>query len=215
MVHARRTAGAATQLLGEVRGVLVTDRFSGYVHWPVRLHQVCWAHLKREFTAISEREGEAGRIGIALLEQERLLFRLWHRLGEGTLSRSTFRLRVQPIQQEVGRLLAAGLSCGHAKTERTCDKMLSLFDAFWTFVRVPGVEPTNNEAERTVRHGVLYRKICLGTQSEAGSRFVERILTVEACLRRLRRDMLEFLTEACRAACTGSKPPSQVGSPHL
>jgi len=48
----------------------------------------------------------------------------------------------------------------------------------WTFVRVEGIEPTNNEAERSLRHAVLYRKTSGGTDSESGSRFVERILTV-------------------------------------
>ncbi len=41
----------------------------------------------------------------------------------------------------------------------------------WTFVPIEGVEPTNNGAERAVRHGVIYRKLSGGTKSEAGSRF--------------------------------------------
>ena len=41
-----------------------------------------------------------------------------------------------------------------------------------------GVEPTNNAAEREVRHAVCWRKTSYGTDSAAGSRFVERILTV-------------------------------------
>ncbi len=89
-----------------------------------------------------------------------------------------------------------------------------VFDAFWTFVRVAGVEPTNNESERTLRHAVIYRHICLGTQSEAGSRFVERILTVEASLRRQQRDMLQFLTDACQAALLNSAPPSLIPTQH-
>jgi transposase len=210
MVHARRSALAANQLLGEIRGVLGTDRYSAYQHWPTRLHQVCWAHLKRDFQAISERDGEAGAIGKALLEQERLLFRMWHLLQLGTLGRSTFKQRVRPIRRTVLDLLMAGQRCPHGKTSRTCDKMLEVFDSFWTFVRVEGVEPTNNCAERAVRHGVLYRTICLGTQSDAGSRFVERILTVEATLRRQQRDMLAFLTQACHAAMGAAAPPSLI-----
>ncbi len=75
-------------------------------------------------------------------------------------------------------------------------------------------EPTNNESERTLRHAVIYRHICLGTQSEAGSRFVERILTVEASLRRQQRDMLQFLTDACQAALLDSAPPSLIPTQH-
>ena len=210
MIHARRSAEAANKLLGEIHGVLGTDRYAAYLHWPAQLHQVCWAHLKRDFQAIGERRGEAGRIGKALLEQERLLFGLWGRLQAGTLSRSTFQQQVRPIRETMLDLLVDGLRCRHGKTRRTCDKMLEVFDSFWTFVRLEGVEPTNNAAERAVRHGVLYRTICLGTQSEAGSRFVERILTVEATLRRQRRDMLQFLTQTCRAALNATTPPSLI-----
>src|SRR3712207_7179962 len=47
----------------------------------------------------------------------------------------------------------------------------------WTFVDSEGVEPTNNEAERAERHGVLWRKTSGGTDSPQGSRFVERVLS--------------------------------------
>ncbi len=69
--------------------------------------------------------------------------------------------------------------------------------ALWTFVRVRGVEPTNNDAERALRRAVLWRRKSFGTQSEVGSRFVERILTVVTTLRQQGRNVLEYLTAAC------------------
>lgn len=110
----------------------------------MRWQQLCWSHLSRDFQAISERAGEAGRIGAALLEQRRVLFEYWHRVRDGTLSRATFARYVGPIRSRVLELLIDGVQCGRRKTERTCDKMLSVFDAFWTFVRVAGVEPSRN-----------------------------------------------------------------------
>jgi transposase len=61
-----------------------------------------------------------------------------------------------------------------------CTELLSLWEAMWTFTTVEGVEPTNNAAERALRPAVLWRKGCYGTQSDGGSRFVERMLTVSA-----------------------------------
>ena len=55
--------------------------------------------------------------------------------------------------------------------------VFKVFDALWTFVRVEGVEPTNNTAERSIRLGVLWRKGSFGTQSADGSRFVEAMMT--------------------------------------
>jgi transposase len=81
-----RGAAGAKDLLGEVVwGIIGTDRYAGY-HWiDPRQRQLCWAHLKREFIAWSERTGETARIGLALLAVERQLFTLWYRVRDGTL----------------------------------------------------------------------------------------------------------------------------------
>ena len=115
---------------------------------------------------------------------------------------------MRPIRRRVEELLLAGARCGEPKTEGMCKKILTVKPALWTFVRVEGVEPTNNVAERAIRPAVLYRKGCFGTQSEAGSRFVERILTVVATLRQQERNVLEYLTDACVRAQAGKRPPS-------
>ena len=62
-----RGAAGAKELLGEdMWGIIGTDHYAGY-HWlELRQRQLCWAHVKREFLAISERAGEAGRLGLAL-----------------------------------------------------------------------------------------------------------------------------------------------------
>ena len=89
-----------------------------------------------------------------------------------------------------------------------CEALLAAEPALWTFVMVEGVEPTNNLAERTVRHGVLWRRTSFGTQSPAGSRYVERMLTTVATLRLRKRHVLGYLTAACDAANRGKPAPS-------
>ena len=86
--------------------------------------------------------------------------------------------------------------------------MLKVFPAFWTFLRVPGMEPTNNAAERALRPAVLYRKISFGTQSSGGSRFVERMLTVVSTLRQQGRNVLGYLRQTCQRANLGKEAPS-------
>ena len=78
----------------------------------------------------------------------------------------------------------------------------------WTFVRVEGVEPTNNDAERALRHGVIYRKLSGGTDSEAGSRFVERMLSVVATCRQQDINVLDYLTRCYQAHLDGQPAPS-------
>ena len=208
MIHARRTEEAARKILGEVAGVLVSDRYSGYAWWPVLQHQFCWAHLIRDFVAISEREGESKRIGDALLDEANRMFVWWHRVRDGTLTRATFRVYMRSVRRQVEVLLTDGAAVSHSKTAKTCAKMLKCADAFWTFVYVEGVQPTNNTAERAIRHPVLWRKGSFGTHSPEGSRFVERILTTHATLRQQGRPILAFLNDACVAALHDGLPPS-------
>ena len=214
LLLATRGADGAKKLLGATFGGIVgSDRWSGY-NWldPTR-RQLCWAHLKRDFQAFVERGGEAERIGRALLDCVAQMFSLWHRVRDGTLTHGDFQIAMQPIQIRVGELLRDGAQLPREKTGRTCAKILKLEVGLWTFVRVAGVEPTNNGAERPLRRAVLWRRRSFWTQSADGSRFVERILTVVTTLRQQKRDVLDYLTEACAAAIRGDQPPSLLPKP--
>jgi transposase len=86
--------------------------------------------------------------------------------------------------------------------------LLAIEPALWTFLRVEGVELTNNAAERALRHAVLWRKTSHGTDSPVGSRFVENILTVVATCRQQGRNVLEYLSACTTAAVLCVAPPS-------
>jgi transposase len=214
MIHTRRTAEAARVILVRSHGVLVSDRHGAYNWWPDAKHQFCWAHLIRDFVKISERGWDSERIGKALLAETTRMYAWWHRVRDGTLSRSTFRVYMRLVQCRVEALLAEGAAAPHRKTARTCAKLLKRADALWTFLYIEGVEPTNNSAERAVRHGVLCRKTSYGTHSEDGSRFIERILSVHATLRQQQRNVLHFVHDACRAALLNTSAPSLLPAVH-
>jgi len=72
------------------------------------------------------------------------------------------------------------------------------------------VEPTNNTAERALRHAVIMRKVQLGTQSERGSRWIERICSVRESCRLQGRSALDYLVEAAVAAHERRPAPSLV-----
>ena len=217
----RATNGALNLLLngktpiGElVFGVLGTDRHGAYNFWPLERRQFCWSHLDRDFTAISERPGAAGDVGRKLLDEADRMFAWWHRVRDGTLTRARFQVYMRPLRARVEAVLAEGVALGDPKTAHTCAKLLKSSKAMWTFVRIEGVEPTNNCGERAVRPGVIYRKLSGGTKSEAGSRFVERILTVRATLRLQARPILSFLRAAAEARLRHSTPPSLLPGEH-
>jgi hypothetical protein len=189
-------------------GVVGSDRYSGYSWIATTQRQVCWAHLVRDFTAVAERGGASKALGTACLDLAERLFARWYQLREGTLDRATFTLRVAPLQGELQALLHTGLTISQAKTRHLCENLLAIEPALWTFVTVSGVEPTNNSAERALRRAVLWRRRSFGTQSAAGSRFVERILTTVTTLRQQERGVLDYLTAATQAAIAGVPIPS-------
>jgi transposase len=188
-------------LLGrEPPGVIGSDRFSAYGGLPLGQRQLCWAHLKRDFQAMAERGGQAGRVGEGLLAEVGRLFDGWHRYRGGGWTWGRLRhLVFQRVRPAVEGWLIEGAGCGCEKAERTCVNLLGDGPALWTFARVAGVEPTNNAAERALRPAVLRRKRSYGSQSEGGCRFGERLLTVIQTLRQGGRAVLDYLADTLNA----------------
>ena len=203
-----RTKKCAQYVIGGFQGILVSDRYKSYLFYTMGKRQICWAHLAREFVGFSERGGVTGDIGDDLLKLIQKMFEWWDELGDGKISRATFRRRMRPVRRDVEEFLEMGKE--QSSQSGKFKDILKHRDALWTFVNVEGVEPTNNHAEQQVRHAVLIRKISGGTQSERGSRFIERMLTTVASLRKQRRNIHAFLTEACEARTRNTPPPSLI-----
>jgi transposase len=206
-----RGAEVAKAMLGTAaRKVVISDRLKSY-GW-IKRRQLCWAHLRRDFQAMIDRGGEAGEVGQRLMEHSDVLFRWWYRVRDGTLARSSFRLYVSWLRACMREDLQRGADCACSKTAGTCRELLSGETHLWTFVRVEGVEPTNNDAERALRHGVIDRKLSGGTDSASGSRFVERMLSVVATCRRQEINVLDYLTRCYQAHLDGEAAPSLLPS---
>ena len=209
LIRRSRGADVAKHLLGELfRGILVSDRWCGYNWVDQRRRQLCWAHLLRHFVDFEDRGGDAKGLGLALQHECHRMFHWWHRVRDGTLSRTTFRRYMRPVQRHILALLEGGSCSAVPKVAGRCKEILKLQAALFTFVSVAGVEPTNNLAERAVRQAVLWRKSSYGTDSEVGSTFVARILTVVTSLRLQHRHVLDWMTEACKARLERRPSPS-------
>ena len=207
LVRRSRARKVLSELIGGSPGVLTTDRYSVYGHLPVDRRQVCWAHLRRDFQAMIDRRNEGSVVGEDLLTYADILLGQWKRVRDGTLTRRGFRRSYLGwIRTGMRGFLERGIACGCATTANVCGELLAVEPALYTFAAVEGVEPTNNAAERALRHAVCWRKTSYGTDSPAGSRFVERVLTVVATCRQQGRDVLEFLTDSARAPATAVAP---------
>lgn len=209
-----RGSAVAKEILGvDFVGFLITDRWCGY-NWVDRfLRQLCWAHLKRDFQGMVDRGGPGAVYGRALLVQHKKMFVWWSQVKDGLLSRDAFIKRMAPVQKRIERLLVKAGACPNAgKTAGMAREILKLKDGLFTFVEVEGIEPTNNAAERAIRPAVIYRKGSFGTFSEAGSRYVERIMSVVQSCKNQNRSIHQFLTRTLDAHLRRLAPPSLVPS---
>lgn len=207
-IRPTREATALTELLGaKFKGVVNCDRAKMY--FQLRRTQWCWAHLQRDFQALIDRGTKvAQRLGQDLLRPVRELFRLWAELRAGALTRHSWRRLMTPVRAELERLLQRGMRSGEAKLVRMCSGLYRHRQRLWTFLKVDGVEPTNNASERALRPAVIWRKLSFGTQSAAGSRFVETILSIVETCRQQHRGVFAYLTAAIQARRNGKSTPS-------
>ena len=208
VIGVSRGAAGLAALLGEaLYGILCSDRWGAYNGVPASRRQLCWAHLTRDFRKCQERGGESEAVGRGGLRVARQLFRWWNAYRGGGLSRSSLQLILAPVQQQLRRVLERGRGCADSATAAFCVNLLEWEESLWTFVRVEGVEPTNNHIERQQRPAVLWRKNSFGCHSAEGCRFVERMLTVVQTLRLRKESVLGFLHQSVLALRAGRPAP--------
>jgi transposase len=207
----RGAAGLAALLGTKIKGIISSDRWSVYGQLQLGLRQLCWAHLKRDFQKLVDRGGPAkeyGQLGLAVVS---ILFDEWH-LFRGGGSRAALRRELEPLREALRSWLEEGARCRDGKAAALCGNLLAVEPALWTFLYQKGVEPTNNHIERLLRPGVLWRKNAFGCHSEAGCRFVERILTVVQTLRLQKRPALDFLYQSLYAHRNGCPAPTLLSA---
>ena len=176
--------------------------------------QWCWAYLKRDIQKlIDSHDGPVKRLGHDLMREQRLLFEHWRRYKYREILWRAFQQQAGPIRDQFNSYLLRGSSSGNKKLTGFRNKLLPRKEHLWTFLKVEGIKPTNSTAERALRPAVIYRKLSLGTQSDSGSRYLERILTVSETYRLQNRNAYEYLVESMRSKFAGRVPSSLMHDP--
>lgn len=172
----------------------VTDRYAVYSIF--KSHQYCLAHLIREFRNYSERDGPDQSIGQALESMLKKSCYTHKRYREGEIALGHCNRSLGHYKKKVEFHLENGLANGSDSLSKLCDNLLENYENLWTFTKTPGMEPTNNLAERDLRKLVIWRKKSYGTRSDRGKKFVERITTVAQTAKKQGKSILRFIQEA-------------------
>ncbi len=186
-------------------GWLISDGYAAYRSHPKR--QRCLAHLIRKAVAITGAINQkAAQIGQWILDDLRALIATIADASEDN------RL-IRKILAGLRRVCHLGKKADHTKLQALAKEILNDWDAVVAFVKNPELPPTNNEAERALRHAVIARNIGFGTRTSEGSLAYSSLLSViETC--RLREiNPWTYIAEVLALARQGlSPPPFSVGS---
>ncbi len=163
----------------------------------------------RDFRAHSEGLGAQRQFGEAGLQIAKRLFLAWDDYRSDG-DREQLAEHIAPLKTEFRALLeeAAHKSPRHRRHRTFAKNLLKCWPALWTFASEPGVEPTNNRAERGLRGAVIYRKLSLGSQSEEGERTITRLLSASITCRLQKRSLFAYLSEVLAASTRGDPVPS-------
>ena len=198
----------AKALLGPSQAIVTSDRWWAYGHLPLKRRQVCWSHLQRDFAAHAEGLGAEKQLGEAGLRICDELFWSWE-IYQHTDDRAELKRRIRALRREFKPIVRrhAGKAARYRTSRRFARNLLKIWPALWTFTAHPGVQPTNNHAERALRGAVIARKLSLGSQSAGGERRTERLLSAHTTCRLQRRSLHAYLVELLSAHARGHPVP--------
>lgn len=203
-----RGSQVLTEMLGEsFRGVIGCDCFSAYLKFAesngVEL-QLCLAHLIRDARYLTTLPTSwIRRFGETVLDIFKRVFRLYHRRDD--LSARVYRTRMDKLRKELVRKAKASRCGGEAAT--LAKRIIAQASRWFTFIKYPQVEPTNNLAERALRPVVIARKLTQGTRGPRGQRQAERLWSVVETARQQNVPVFAFLARALDAHLKRVAPP--------
>lgn len=209
-IHRHRSRETAECLLyGKKEDAFwVTDRYSAYYFLPKKQHQYCWSHLKRDIQAMKDHSNpHQSRIGRRLEVLRRLIFREVRR-SQAEVGSMTLGRKLRFYLKQFRRTLGQGRDLPRESGGGLCRHLIRNWRRAWNFLQDKKIPATNNHAERLLRSNVLWRKLTLGTQSDRGDRYVERISTVQLSCHLQGKPLLSFLKEALQNHWLGKDPPS-------
>jgi len=177
-----RSGRVAREVFGDepVPGVLLVDRYQGYNRMPCAL-PYCYAHLLRDVKDLDQAfpdDPEVHALVEALAPQLASAISL---RGLG-LTRRPFLRQAAKIKGSILKIV------NHPAQHPAVQTMQDLFreqaDRMYHWADDPQIPADNNRAERELRPLVIARKISFGSQSEAGARTRETLMTVLHTLRK-------------------------------
>ena len=171
-----RAASVAREVFGALRlvGVLVVDRYHAYNKTRVKL-QYCFAHLLRDLKDLARKFPDEKEIERFIQSAAPLLSSAM-KLRKHSLSKRQFRPQAHAIKAQIVQTMNA--PARHPAIQDLQRIFREKTDRLYHWADDPAVPADNNLAERDLRPLVIARKISFGSQSVAGARTRETLMSI-------------------------------------
>jgi transposase len=176
LFRATRSAQIPKEVLGTsaLGGVLVVDRYNAYNRAPCAL-QYCYAHLMRDVEDLAKEfpgETEVTAFTSTLIP---LLAEAMHLRGR-PLPDAEYYAQARPLQQQIEDLVQPPAQ--HLGVRQIQGIFRDNAHRLYHWVENRAVPADNNRAERELRPTVIARKVSFGSQSDAGAKTREILMSV-------------------------------------
>jgi transposase len=199
----------AKRLLEGHQGIVTSDRWWAHARLPLARRQLCWSHLRRDFTAHAEglaAEKEFGEHGLQLCER---VFWAWE-VYQHTQDRPELKRTIRRLQHNYKPIIR-GYASKRARNRHSrgiAGNLIKAWPALWAFAAHDGADPTNNHAEGVLRGAVIYRRLSLGSQSAQSERRIERLLSASITCRLQHRSLFAYMAELLATHARGDPTSS-------
>lgn len=204
LFHLAKTRGkkVLAKLLPEYDGLVVSDRYASYNYFERENRQICLAHLRRDFKRFAHSSNaDIAAIGKELLNKLDRVFAVYNAYKSKKIPKLYYLRKIRVVEKKMYSLLK---KLRHesklVQVRRIANNILKSFDMMWLFVDHEHIEPTNNFAERQIKHHVKYRKNSYHTWSDRGDRFIERIKSIYATAKLQQNNPFAILSGLIRNA---------------
>ncbi|MBM3748677.1 MAG: IS66 family transposase [Acidobacteria bacterium] len=176
LFRATRSAQVPKEVLGTqtLGGVLVVDRYNAYNQSPCAL-QYCYAHLLRDVEDLAKEFPGQAEVTVFTSTMIPLLAEAMHLRGR-PLADAEYYQQARSLKQQIVDLVEQPAQ--HLGVRQVQGIFRDNAHRLYHWVENRAVPPDNNRAERELRPTVIARKVSFGSQSDAGAKTREVLMSV-------------------------------------
>ena len=205
LIRNSRASKVLKELFGELfDGILTSDCYSAYERFKAKEYQKCWAHILRDARDIAKHNDEGAELHKMLLQMYNYIKKVKEEKQENTRKVNAWTRRAK---KKINSWLDKNWQS--KAVFNLILRMTKYTNDWFTCLKYPYVEPTNNSSERDLRKNVLARKISGQHRSKLGKHSREIMMSTILTLKKRNENPFDFVKTNIEKYNLGRRPPDR------